>query len=197
MINFIFLPWIWRRFERIDSLETAYVNYCEKYVGPKRNLLTRFVYNEKIDCALYATTCISNRNCSQICAPSKQPYICHPTSLLCLPKNKVKNVRKSNCSPHKGVIAILRGDPELRTTSWECISIFPYLIDNQGNKLPDVCHGIDSKFNINLKAHFPRIEDCVCSTDRKLITFSGRKFGNITSSKDIPRCVRYEYLYVV
>lgn len=207
LINFIFLPYIWKKFARMASLDEMCENYRKQHVIPQAESLIRFVYNEKNDCNITATSCISNQDCLLACISSNNRFVCHRSSLLCVPENITHETKygiskfeenkkvKTKCFPNKGVMAVLQEDPELVSTSWNCISIFSHLIDDQGNKRKGVCDGVDSKFNINLKAHFPRIEDCKCSKDRTLITFSGRKFGDIRSSNDIPRCVYYEYLY--
>lgn len=189
VLHFIFIPFIWLKFERTFEKQKR---------QKKSSKLIRFVYNEQNKCTMI--NCLSNHDCFLECGGSSgggDRFVCHHG--LCIPGKQQQALKKEEkrqrCFPSRGVVAVLQGDSELISTSWRCISIFPHLIDDRdGNKKPGVCDG--GEFTINLGAHYPRIEDCVCSQDRKLITFSGRKSGDIRSSKDIPRCVFHEFLYV-
>lgn len=213
IINFVFFPILLEKFERIVAFDASYLSYRRRFVRLQNDSVKRLFYDERNDCVDAVTRCSSNRDCFIECALDKGEFYCDPTSRLCLPKrdrlaaidehhddnadsSTTERQTLKKCFPYKGVMAVLRGDEQTRRASWKCLSIFPTLIDDRGNKLPGVCEGVNSKFNVNLKSHYPRIEDCVCSHDRTLVTFGGRTFGNIKSFYDIPRCVLHPHLYV-
>lgn len=209
IINCVLLPCLWKKFERVNNIEKTFDNYRDQYILPGENSLKRFVFDEKYDCDKTSTLCVSDEDCNMLCVSvNYEKFTCHKSSQLCLRKNTIEtydiktpavdildDTSVLKCFPNKGVVAALQADPQFGVSSWTCISLFPHLIDNRGEKLRGVCDGINSKLKINLKAHYPRIEDCICSNDRTLITFSGRTFGEIKSSDDIPRCVLYPFLY--
>lgn len=199
LINCVFLPTVLNKFRRIDTLTEEYQRFHRDNVATKGDALKRFFYNEKKDCLTTATVCTSNQTCKTSCATGPVPFTCHPTSRLCVatkkPQQKNKADKDANqCYPHLGVIAVLQGNTELDTVTWSCVSLFPHLINAQGKKQDGVCE--DGKFNVNVRSHFPNIADCVCPPTRTLYTFSGRTWGPINSVSDIPRCLRYPYLYV-
>lgn len=192
IINFVLLPTLWKKIKRIETYHALYRDYAEKFLRSHTDPVKRLFYDESPDCVVDATPCISDRDCAVSCGLGGKQFYCNVKSRLCLPK---KN-KKTKCFPHKGVIPVGLGDFQRRTTARECVSLFPALIDDNGKKLPGVCDGESSKLTINVNAHFPRIEDCSCSSDRTLVTFGGRRYGYINSSYDIPRCVLFPHLYV-
>lgn len=198
-----------KKFEKVGALDVVYSDYCRQFIQRRSDALRRMFYDERSDCYQTATACATDNDCSLACAFNQTGFYCDTTSRLCLPKTG--NLRrfggldskepsstgiKNKCFPHKGVFAVIKGDSQTGGASWKCVSLFPALIDDSGNRLPGVCEGADSKFTVNIKSHYPRIEDCACSADRTLVTFGGRAFGDIISPDDIPRCVLHPHLYV-
>lgn len=193
---------VFHKFRRVETLDALYSAYSKRFVTERSDPVKRLFQDEYNDCAETATVCVSNADCAAACAfAGQKSFYCDSKSRLCLEATTTTTTEarrkfRNGCFPHKGVVPALRGDAQITSASKQCVSLFPSLFDDDGNKAAGVCDGEGSKFNVNLRAHFPRIEDCVCSPNRKLITFSGRTFGYVRSPSDIPRCVLHPRLYI-
>lgn len=224
VLNVICLPFVQKKFHRVTELRDIYDKYKrDNKITARLEALKRMIYKAGIDCETTPMNCITEDDCSKVCiSPKKYYFTCHSVSHLCIPftddgednnnyyqtikdlnndgdndskKNKNYN-NKQRCSETKGLVAVLREDPQLNTTFWQCISLYSNIVDDNGDKIPGVCEGTKSILTLNVKAHVPHITDCVCSPDRTLITFSGKTVGPITSTLDIPRCVLHPQLYI-
>lgn len=201
VINFILIPIAVEKLKRVYTLGTL----CDtRHLRLRGQSVRRLFRHERNDCNITATRCTNDKDCDSLCFGGTNQFHCDKKSRLCLPTRSTTSHRSSDdstakttnkCFPHKGVMGLSKYDPQTNESSWKCVSLFPALFDDAGQRVAGVCEGADSKFNVNLQSHYPRIEDCKCSPDRTLVTFSGRKFGYIRHANDIPRCVKFPHLY--
>lgn len=122
---------------------------------------------EKIDCSSQTVYSSNDTQCSLIC---KSPNVYISKNGICV--NALVNqseITENKCSPEKGVLAYIVGDPQFGKSSIFCLSIDVGIQPNDTSKPNIICR--NGNIDINYVKSFPEIKNCKCKTDEFLAKF--------------------------
>jgi hypothetical protein len=172
------------------SFQNSYYQYQtkkEKYkqfekntIGQELEKMAQIFNPINRDCMEHGTSCVTTQDCQKHCATDGNIYVCNEKALTCLPINTDSDAQKTKCNPSKGIFSVLVNYQEFNQANWECVSLYPQLLNSDETLATGVCNnGNLSKMDIN--THLPQPKDCTCSHPDVLITFK---------NSTIPHCVR-------
>lgn len=136
----------------------------------------------KIDCELEFVPCFENSDCNAPCINGENSYCVHKKSKLgsignCMTKiTEIVKKPKTECKHENGLIEVVEDVDGILQIS--CMSLYPELINDEGEKHEWVCHG--GTFNLHLEDIKSPLS-CICNEMSSTIWFK--------NSPSIPRCV--------
>jgi hypothetical protein len=171
----------------------SFQNNCYKYhlkkekqrefekntIGKDLEKMTQLFNPINRDCSLHGTSCVTTSDCQKNCATDGNIYACNEKALTCLPINTDNVAQTTKCNPFKGIFSVLVNYQEFNQANWECVSLYPQLINSDETLAPGVCTN-GNLINMNINTHLPQPQDCQCSISDTLITFN---------NSTIPHCV--------
>ena len=118
---------------------------------------------KKINCNQRVTYCFSDSECRQMCSNSA-----NCSNGVCLNSNLFSTTAPINeCDATKGVLTFFVGNPAFGRYEYLCKSVDPGIASDKITEPNLMCTGGD--IDINYLNSFPKITDCKCPEDYKLI----------------------------
>lgn len=142
---------------------------------------------QKKDCSVQTVYSTNDIQCSLMCL-SPNVYISKNGVCVNALVNK-SSIIENKCSPEKGVLSYIVGDPQFGKSSILCLSIDIGIQPNDPMKNNIICK--DGNIDINYVKSFPNIKNCKCSDDdfpavihatsntRKHVTCLNKKLKNL------------------
>lgn len=116
----------------------------------------------KKDCSIQNVYSTNDLQCSTICQP---PNVYISKNGICV--NALVNqseVTENQCSPEKGVLAYIVGDPQFGKTSILCLSIDTGIQPDNPEKENIIC--ADGTISIDYVKSFPDVSNCKCEPNK-------------------------------